>query len=274
MNAVFILAGLTIREAVRRRVFMAALLVAGLFLLFAFLPLTIKPNPIFAPEKLFAWLGCGTIKFFSSVLAVTLAAGAITPEVERGILSVVVPKPLSRPAIYFGKWLGLITLLAVSVAAWGILLVWAIWHQTGIFHPHIFTGILATFLFAVLFTTLTLCFSSFAGYALAAGLSLIVAGLSLAEDLLHRLSLPLVGLDSPILETLSKTVGYLVPLSRMNHWISRGLGDAGWDFSAFLEGRRTGQVDISTTNGDMVYIVCYIAFFLLAGLFIFQRRDL
>ena len=126
--------------------------------------------------KIFAWLGCGTIKFFASILAVTLAAGAITAEVERGVLSTIVPKPLARWQIYLGKWLGLLILLAVSVAVWGGLLAWGIWHQTGTFHPRMFDGVLAAALFPLLFTTLTLFFSSFATYALSAGLALIAAG--------------------------------------------------------------------------------------------------
>lgn len=283
MNAVLILAGLTLKEALRRRVFLAALLVAGLFVMFAFLPITIRPNLLVGFDmdkardntgKLWAWMGCGTIKFFSSVLAVTLAAGAISAEVEKGVLSTVVPKPLSRWSIYMGKWLGLMALLLASIAVWAGLLAFAIWRQTQTFHPRIFLGVLAACLFPLLFTTLTLCFSSFATHALSAGLSLIAAGMALAEDLLHRLSLPGIGLDAPILETMSKVVGCIVPLGRMNHWITRGLGNAGLDFSAFLEMRRTGDADLSATNVGMVYIVCYIAAFLVLGLVIFQKRDL
>ena len=281
MNAVVILAGLTLREAARRRVFLAALLIAGLFALFAFLPLPIRTGPLIGMTqdeardnigKIFAWLGCGTIKFFSSVLAVTLAAGAITAEVERGVLSTIIPKPLARWQIYLGKWLGLLILLAGSIVVWAGLLAWGIYHQTGTFHPRMFDGVLAAALFPLLFTTLTLFFSSFATYALSAGLALIAAGVALAEDMLLTLSRPLL-LNAPILATLSHIVGCIVPLGRMNHWITRGLGDAGLDLSAFT---RLGfdAPAVATTQADMVYILVYIAAFLALGLMVFQRRDL
>lgn len=279
MTAVLTLAGLTIKEAIRRRLFVAGLLIALLFAGFAFIHIPVRQSGMFATDvqaqllmrsRIFAWMGCGMIKFFSSILAVTLAAGAITAEVDKGVLSTVVPKPLPRAAIYLGKWLGLMALLAACLIVWGGLLAWTVWMQTHLFHPRMFLGVLATGLFPLLFTTLTLFFSSFATYALSAGLALIAAGVALAEDTLATLS---TLLDSHILDVMSRAVGYVVPLSRMNHWITRGLGDAGFDLSAF--GRRgVGESAVATTGGDMTYIVVYIAFFLIAGLLVFQRRDL
>ncbi len=282
INGIWVLAGLTVREAVRRRVFLAGLVIAALYVGFSFLPLHIRTGLFIGPDletaknntgRIFAWLGCGTIKFFGAVLAVALSAGAVTAEVDRGVLSVIVPKPIPRAAVFLGKWLGIVFLLAVCVAVWGGLLVLGIWKQTGTYHPRIWDGILAAGLFPLLFTTLTLCFSAFAGYALSSSLALIAAGVALAEDLLHSLSQPLV-LDAPILDTLSRVCGYVVPLSRMNHWITRGLGDAGWDISVFFGQRGQGEASVATTNGDLTYILLYMLLFFVLGLFLFQRRDL
>lgn len=294
MAGVLTLAGLTIKEALRRRVFLAALIIAALYVGFGFLPLHIHKSFVVGLDmatarnntgRIFAWLGCGTIKFFGSVLAVALSAGAITAEVDRGILSVIIPKPISRAAIYLGKWLGIVTLLAVCVLGWGGLLAGAIWHQTGTYHPQIWNGILAAGLFPLLFTTLTLFFSTFAAQALSSSLALIAAGVALAEDLLHQLSLPRV-LDIPLLDTLSKMAGYLVPLGRMNHWISKGLdatglgaappGSAGLDFSLVIAQRDPTQAAsvAATSTADMGYILVYITVFFALGLALFQRRDL
>lgn len=299
IHGILILAGLTIKEAIRRRVFLAALIISALYLGFAFLPLHIHvgifvgldlPTAKNNTGRIFAWLGCGTIKFFGAVLAVALSAGAITSEIDRGVLSVIVPKPIPRAAIYLGKWLGINSLLAVCVGGWGLLLAGAIWHQTGTYHPRIWGGIAAAGLFPLLFTTLTLCFSTFATYALSSSLALIAAGVALGEDLLHILSR---WLDIPLLETLSRFTGYIVPLSRMNHWISRGLdadgggtsifgmghgppGSAGFDFSLFLARRDPSQAATvgSTSEADLVYILVYMAVFFALGLTLFQRRDL
>jgi len=263
----------------RKKVFVASALIAAILFGIALIPVHVHPN-VFNGEteaqavdnmgKAMAWFGCGMIKFFSSVLAVTLAAGSISAEVEKGVLSVVVPKPISRLSIYLGKWLGLVTMLAGSVAVWGCVLAFGVWHRTGTFHPHIFLGILATFLFPLLFVTLTMAFSSFASFALSAGLSLIAAGVALAEDLLNTLARMF---DSSVLETVGKVVGYIVPLGKMNHWITRGLGDAGrdvFDFRALM----TGKPSVEATTADMVYIVCYIIGAAAIGAFVFYKRDL
>ncbi len=295
INGIWVLAGLTVREAIRRRVFLAGLVIAALYVGFSFLPLHIRTGPLTGFDmataknntgRIFAWLGCGTIKFFGSVLAVALSAGAISAEVDRGVLSVIVPKPIPRAAVYIGKWLGNIFLLAVCVAVWGGLLALGIWKQTGTYHPRIWDGILAAGLFPLLFTTLTLCFSTFAGYALSSSMALIAAGVALAEDLLHNLSLP-TRLNVPLLDTLSKIAGYIVPLGRMNHWITRGLDatgfggaapsdSAGLDLSLVTSmGDPTQAASVAATSqGDLAYILLYIAFFFALGLVIFQRRDL
>ena len=282
INGIWTLAGLTVREAIRRRIFLAGLIISAIYIGLAFLPLHIKPSFTIGLDmetarnntgRLLAWTGCGTIKFFGAVLAVALSAGAITAEVDRGVLSVIVPKPLPRIAIYLGKWLGIVFLLAVCVAVWGGMLALGIWKQTGTYHPQIWGGILAAGLFPLLFTTLTLCFSTFATYALSSSLALIAAGIALAEDMLHILSQPFF-LNAPILDTLSKASGYVVPLGRMNHWITRGLGSAGWDISVFIGQRGHGEASVSTTSADMVYILVYMAFFFALGIILFQRRDL
>ncbi len=296
INGIWVLAGLTVREAIRRRIFLAGLVIAALYVGFSFLPLHIRTGPLTGFDlptaknntgRIFAWLGCGTIKFFGSVLAVALSAGAISAEVDRGVLSVIVPKPIPRAAVYLGKWLGNVFLLAVCVGVWGGLLALGIWKQTGTYHPRLWDGVLAAGLFPLLFTTLTLCFSAFAGYALSSSLALIAAGIALAEDLLHNLSLP-TRLDVPFLDTLSKAAGYVVPLGRMNHWITRGL-DAGGVFGAAPPPDSAG-LDLSliaaagdptqaatvaaTSSADLTYILLYMSFFFVLGLVLFQRRDL
>ena len=276
--AVLTLAGLTIREAMRKWLFIAGLLIALLFFLLAFVHIPIGQGLDGEQLKLqqdnvgktFAWLGCGMIKFFSSVLAITLAAGAISAEVERGVLSAIVPKPLSRASIYLGKWLGFVTIIGVSMLVWGLMLALVVWIQTHTFHWHIFTGVLAVGLFPLLFITLTLFFSSFSSFALSAVLSLIAAGISLTENLLLLLAKMF---DADILTKLSHAVSYIVPISRMNHWITKGLGDAGYDVSATTNGV-LDTARIATNGADLAYILAYIAAFMVLGLLIFHRRDL
>src|SRR5438046_2634638 len=114
MSPLFILAGLTIREAFRRRIYVGAFCIALLFLGLLFLPhfashdehgIALDP-PLQASVLTLA--GLAMIKFFSAVLGITLAAGAVATELERGTLYVILSKPLTRAHILLGKWLGLV----------------------------------------------------------------------------------------------------------------------------------------------------------------------
>jgi ABC-type transport system involved in multi-copper enzyme maturation permease subunit len=269
MSAALVIAGLTIREGIRRNVLIGAAVIGLIILLFGLLRFNSNGAPALQMAQLMGWSGCGMIKFFSSVMAVTLAAGAVSAEIERGLMSTVAPKPLPRSAIYVGKWLGLVAMMATFLAVWGALLIFDVWRDTHIFRPRIIVGILTVGLFPLLFTTVTLFFSSLAGYALSAGLALITAGCSLAESILSTLG---TLFSSKALELLSKFVGLLVPLSRMNHWITRGLGDAGMDPTMLAN--PMGAAPEPATAGDLAYVLVYIAALLIAGCVIFDRRDL
>jgi ABC-type transport system involved in multi-copper enzyme maturation permease subunit len=275
MNGLWTIASLTIKEATRRRLFVVTLLVAVIFVLWALIPLPMRTSVGSdldtgrdATGKVFAWMGCGMIKFFSTIMAIMLASGAISSEAEKGVLSIVISKPLNRFAIYLGKWLGLAGMLAANVAFWGALLILVILRQTHTFHVHILLGLAATYLFPLVFMTLTLWFSTFASSPLAAGLSFIFAGIALAEDILSQLA---TVLNAPVLTTVSNVVGYVVPLGKMNHWITRGLGDAGTDLTSLSFG---GSTAVVTSTSDLVYILGYIIVALALGAFIFQKRDL
>src|SRR5437660_2473403 len=133
MSSLFTLAGLTVREALRRRIYVGAFCIALLFLGLLFLPgfaahrrsgIEIDPP---TQASLVALAGLAMIKFFSAVLGITLASGAIATELERGTLYVILSKPLTRFHILLGKWLGLVFLTAINVLAWASLLWLAIY---------------------------------------------------------------------------------------------------------------------------------------------------
>ena len=120
MRAIGVMAGLTVREALRRRIYVGAFCIALLFLGLLFLPkfaaerrgIELDPS---VQASMLTLTGLGMIKFFSAVLGITLASGVIATELERGTLYVILSKPLTRMEIVLGKWLGLVLLTAVNV---------------------------------------------------------------------------------------------------------------------------------------------------------------
>src|SRR5947209_20021060 len=113
MRAIGILAGLTLMEVVRRRLFVLSLIIALFFFLASMMPTlfgsretlvraTGQQQPV--PVMLAVFLGIPMLKFFGAVEAIALSCGVIAGEAERGLLAVILPKPLGRWQVIIGKW--------------------------------------------------------------------------------------------------------------------------------------------------------------------------
>ena len=82
MRAILTLAGLTIREALRRRVTIGAFVIGLLFAGLLYIPRLgarrrgIELDPA-TQAALIAYFGLGMIKFFSAVLGIALASGSV-----------------------------------------------------------------------------------------------------------------------------------------------------------------------------------------------------
>lgn len=63
----------------------------------------------------FTLLGMNGVSMIGALLAIFLSVGTISSEVEAGTLHAIVPKPLRRRDVLWGKWLGYATMLSVYV---------------------------------------------------------------------------------------------------------------------------------------------------------------
>jgi ABC-type transport system involved in multi-copper enzyme maturation permease subunit len=272
IRPLFILAGLTVREALRRRIYIGAFCIALLFLGLLFLPgfasnrrgIELEP-PVQA--SLLALTGLAMIKFFSAVLGITLAAGAIATELERGTLYVILSKPLTRFHILLGKWLGLVLLTAVNVSVWAALLWVAVYLRVPGPHWPLLKAVGLAFLYPLIFVTLTLCFSTFASNVLATALALVCIGIGWQEGFMRQMGRIF---DIEILQQFGVFAGYLVPIGRLHRWMIE-VADLTLPFGM----RMTNQMidEFPPVPGDLTYIGAYISVALLLALVIFQRRD-
>jgi Cu-processing system permease protein len=275
MRAIGVLAGLTVREALRRRIYIGAFCIALLFLGLMFLPgfagrgrggIELDP-PLQA--SLVALFGLGMIKFFSAVLGITLAAGAIATELERGTLYVILSKPLTRAQILIGKWLGLVLLTAVNVGVWAAILWGAVYLRLPGTHWPLLKAVGMAFLYPLIFVTLTLLFSTFASNVLATALALVAIGIGWQEGIMRQIANVF---DIDLLRQFGLFAGYLVPIGRLHRWM---IEVADLSLMAGPGSRITGQMlqDFPPVPGDLVYIGVFIAAALLLALAIFTRRD-
>lgn len=272
MSAVLTICGLTIREALRRRITIGAFVIALLFLGLLFLPRFAARGgsgvdlEIPTQISLLTMVGLAMIKFFSAVLGITLASGAISTELERGTLYCILSKPLRRWQVVLGKWLGLVALLSVNVAVWAALLWLAVWARQPGPHLPVLKAAALTFVYPLIFTTLTLWFSTFATNVLATAVALVAIGVGWQEGMMRGFAR---ALDIDILAHFAVFAGYLVPIGRLQRW-ALSLAELQLPFgmrpNAFSD-------EPAPVPFDLVYIGAYILVALALAIVTFQRRD-
>jgi ABC-type Na+ efflux pump permease subunit len=273
MRTLLTLAGLTICEALRRRIYVGAFCIALLFLGLLFLPhfathgrsgIELDP-PVQA--SLLTLTGLAMIKFFSAVLGITMASGAIATELEQGTLYVILSKPLTRTHVLLGKWLGLVFLTAANVLVWAALLWLAVCLRAPGPHWPLLKAVGLAFLYPVLFVTLTLCFSTFASNVLATALAMVCLGIGWQEGFMLELGRVL---DIRVLRQFGVFAGYLVPIGRLHRWMIQ-VADLSLPFGIAPMG--PGSQEVQPGPADLPYVGAYILVLLLLALVLFQWRD-
>ena len=127
MNTLTI-ARFTLREALRRRVVLAGVVLSltfiGLFAIgFTFLYGAGRPTDLGSPDPLalaalgsaLTLLGLYAVHFMSSFLALFLSVGSVSTEIDSGTLHAVLARPLRRAEFILGRWLAYAGLLSVYV---------------------------------------------------------------------------------------------------------------------------------------------------------------
>jgi Cu-processing system permease protein len=128
LRQIHTLAWFTLREAARKRILAGAV---GLTVLFVGLyavgarygyrsvdqsrDLTELTRPIYRVFIMLA--GMQVVTFVGSLLAIFLAVGAISSEVDNRLMDAILPRPVRRWEIVIGKWLGFAAMLLVYVGA-------------------------------------------------------------------------------------------------------------------------------------------------------------
>jgi ABC-type transport system involved in multi-copper enzyme maturation permease subunit len=135
----------TLLEAIRRRLFLAVIILSILILAAFTILLTIVVNDALAnpnngTDSHLMLLGGGVIitilvmwmlYLLSSMLTIVFSANMISGEVEAGTFAVIVPKPLRRIEIVLGKWLGYALIVCIYTALMFLAFLGVIYWKTG-----------------------------------------------------------------------------------------------------------------------------------------------
>src|SRR5450830_72321 len=118
LSKIIAISGLTLRTAIRSRVF--GLLIAMVVICIAGLPLVIKSDGTASGQtQLFMHYAFGLTMTLLSIAAAWSAAGAISLEVSARQMHILVTKPVHAAEIWLGKWLGLMTINLVMLGLAG-----------------------------------------------------------------------------------------------------------------------------------------------------------
>jgi Cu-processing system permease protein len=117
MTKLIAIAGNTVREALRERllynlVVFAVLLVVG--------SLTISQLTLGEQARIITNIGTSATQVFGTLIAVFLGVGLVTRELDRRTCYPVLARPVSRALFVVGKYLGLLSTLALNVALMAI----------------------------------------------------------------------------------------------------------------------------------------------------------
>ncbi len=174
MSAILIIMRLTFREAVRRRIVLAALLLGIAFLTiyslgFYFVHTEMQepgdsgPMPALLREQVlnfFMMAGLYAANFLGIAMAALITADTLAGEIASGTVQTLVTKPVRRSDLVLGKWLGLAGLLVLysALMVGGVML--SVYFQSGYHAPHLARGMALIFLNSLLIMSVTLACSS------------------------------------------------------------------------------------------------------------------
>jgi Cu-processing system permease protein len=178
MSAISIIARLTFREAIRRRIMLAGLVLGIAFVIifsigihFILGDITVStaanmPSPMAAnvmkseATNGFLMMGLYAATFLSVAMAALLGVDTLAGEINSGTIQTIATKPVRRADVVLGKWLGFAELLGLYVLllAGGIVL--SVFIQTGHTPQNLLIGLVLIYMESILIMTITLMLSA------------------------------------------------------------------------------------------------------------------
>lgn len=110
----------TFVESVRQPIYLILILLAGIFqvfntLLSAYTLETSTETEVVKDDKLLLDMGLATVLFCATLLAAFTATSVLSREIENKTALTVISKPVGRPLFVIGKYLGVVSAIAVAV---------------------------------------------------------------------------------------------------------------------------------------------------------------
>jgi ABC-type transport system involved in multi-copper enzyme maturation permease subunit len=277
--------GLSIQEGIRRRVFLAVLVLTAGFLAlyglgahFAFEDVEgfaagepeILDAHAFTGATIFGMAMFATL-FLGAVLAVFLTLGVVRGDAESGLLQPIVVRPIGRPTMLIARFAGAATLSALYVVV-VYLAAWAITKATGDWSPdHLLGPALGLALAVAIIAALSLLASTVLSVTAQGIVVFMVFGAGLVAGLLAQIG---NALDSDSLHTIGRVASWALPFEGLYAAGLHGLisGTTGLTGVALQLGPFGGSE--AAGAGLIAWAFAYLLGILALAAFVFSRRDL
>jgi len=290
MRAVLILTKLTFREAMRRRIMLAGLVLGISFLIIYSVGLhfileqinlatkaAVMENPsvnrgmsnIGRVESMNAFLMAGlyAVTFLSIAMAALLGADTLAGEINSGTVQTIVTKPIRRADVVLGKWLGFAGLLGLYILLLAGGIVSSTFVQAGYMPDNVLSGIGLIYMESLLIMTITLMCSAALPALATGGIVFGLYGLSFIGGWIEQIGAVLHN------ETAVK-IGIITSLIIPSESLWRR---AAFEMQTPLAGV-LGVSPFGATSVPSVLMVAYAALYLIVTLSlsirVFQKRDL
>lgn len=220
-------------------------------------------------------LGLFVASMMGALVAVFSACGAISSEVEQGLLQTVIARPISRTQVVLGKWLGQVVLVGGYLLTLYTALVGIIYTFSG-WHPQHLTAAGASFAMeAVVVATIALLGSTFLPTVANAVAVVMLFMTSLVGGTLEQMG---VLMGKKALYTIGVYTGLIVPTDTLYRYTAAALTPRSDGISTFFPTGAVSMGPFGAASPPSVWMLAYAVFFcgltLLAATVVFNRRDL
>lgn len=282
MKNIWILARMTFREAIRRRIVLTGLALGLIFLTvfnigFRLVFINIPENAdssqalrnVINNEGInaLALAGLYAVTFLSAAMGALLGADTLSGEIISGTIQTIVTKPVRRSDVVLGKWLGFSILLALYSLLMSGGTVLSVWIQSGRTLHNVFAGLALIYLESLLIMTISLACSSFLSGLATGGVVFGLYGLSFIGGWVEQIG---AALQNETAVQVGIVTSLIIPSESL--W-RRAAFEMQSPLSAALNMSPFGT--ISAPSGLMIgYAVVYLVVVLMSAVSIFNHRDL
>lgn len=230
MRNALLIAELSLREAVRKRLVSVLLILSVLFIGFYLygifrLEANLDQRAIDAgldgrsttglsniPVMYAAMFGMYLVYFLGALMSVLSTVGAVSGDIENGVMQSVIARPISRAQLVLGRWIGFTAVNVVYVALLGVALLVGVYAITGYLPPAPAPALGLILLSVTLLTALTVLGSTLFT-TLANGIGVFVLyGAGFTGGILSAIG---TLSDTPILTTLGRVANVVMPTNAL-----------------------------------------------------------